>query len=368
MSGHGSIPLVDLRAQYAEIGPELKEAAIGALERTDYILGADVAEFEKEFAAFVGAKHCVACASGTDALTLAFRALDIGPGDDVIMQANTFVATPLGAVLAGARPVFVDADPATMQVDLAAMERAITSRTRALVPVHLFGQAVDMSRVAALARRRNLAVVEDAAQGHGARWNGRSVGSFGDVAAWSFYPGKNLGAAGDGGALTTQREDVARKLRLLRNYGSTVKYVHESPGTNSRLDTLQAAILRVKLRHLHAWVDRRRAAARRYRELLADVPHVVLPQECREEEHAWHLFVVRVPDRDRVLKTLQDAGIGAGIHYPIPCHLQGALRNLEYARGAFPAAEDLAGRILSLPIYPEIEPAQQAAVAAALRV
>lgn len=357
------IPLVDLKAQFASIGNELKEATVKALERTDYILGGEVGEFEKEFAAWSNSKHCVACASGTDALMLAFRALGIGAGDEVVMQANTFIATPLGAQLAGARPVFVDADATTMQVDIAAMEKAITPRTKALVPVHLYGQAVDMDKVLALAKKHNLAVVEDAAQGHGAKWKGKSVGSFGDVSAWSFYPGKNLGAAGDGGALTTNRDDIAAKLKLLRNYGSVVKYVHDSFGTNSRLDTLQAAVLRVKLRHLDKWVAGRQAAAGRYRELLSGIKGVTLPASCPEEQHCWHLYVVRVEERDRVLKQLQDNGVGAGIHYPIPCHVQGAMKEYGYKKGDFPNSEAMAPNLLSLPIYSEITAEQQKKVA-----
>jgi len=368
MSAPGnSIPLVDLKAQFAAIGAELKEATVKALERGDYILGGEVAEFEKEFASYCGAKHCVAVASGTDALTLAFRALGMGPGDEAVMQANTFVATPLGVKLSGAKPVFVDADPETMQVDLSAMEKAITPKTKALVPVHLFGQAVDMDRVMAMAKKKGIPVVEDAAQGHGARWKGKPVGSIGDVGCWSYYPGKNLGAAGDGGALTTNRDDIAQKLRLLRNYGSTVKYVHDSFGTNSRLDTLQAAVLRVKLKYLANWVEGRRAAARRYRELLTGIPNVVVPALCPEEQHCWHLYVVRVPERDRVLKALQDNGVGAGIHYPIPCHVQGALKDLGYKKGDFPVSESLADRIISLPIYAEITGEQQKKVADELR-
>jgi len=357
------IPLVDLKAQFASIGNELKEATVKALERGDYILGGEVAEFEKEFAAWSGTKHCVACANGTDALMLAFRALGIGAGDEVVMQANTFIATPLGAVLGGARPAFADADAATMQADFASMEKAITPKTKALVPVHLYGQAVDMDKVLALANKHGLAVVEDAAQAHGAKWKGKPVGSFGDVAAWSFYPGKNLGAAGDGGALTTHRDDIAAKLKLLRNYGSVVKYVHDSFGTNSRLDTLQAAVLRVKLRHLDKWVAARQAAARRYRELLGGIRGVVLPPECPEEQHCRHLYVVRVEERDRVLKQLQDAGVGAAIHYPIPCHLQGAMREYGYRKGDFPISEEMAPKLLSLPIYAEITGEQQAKVA-----
>ncbi|MCE9581901.1 MAG: DegT/DnrJ/EryC1/StrS family aminotransferase [Planctomycetes bacterium] len=317
MSAPAGIPLVDLKAQFATIANELREATVKALERTDYILGGEVAEFEKEFAAWTGTKHCVACASGTDALMLAFRSLGIGAGDEVVMQANTFVATPLGAILGGARPAFVDCDPKTLQVDIAAMEKAITQKTRALVPVHLYGQAV----------------------------------------------GKNLGAAGDGGALTTNSDEIAQKLKLLRNYGSVVKYVHDTFGTNSRLDTIQAAVLRVKLRHLTKWVDARQAAAARFHELLAGIKGVTLPAPCGKEEHCWHLYVVRVEERDRVLKQLQDAGVGAGIHYPIPCHLQGAMKDLGYRKGDFPNAEATAGKILSLPIYPEITGDQQKRVA-----
>ena len=362
-----AIPLVDLKAQLAEIGPELKEAVIAALERTDYILGAEVSAFERDFAAWVGAEHCVAVANGTDALVLSLRALGVGPGDEVATQANTFVATPLAILAVAAKPVLVDVDPATMQIDLAKLEAAITPRTKALMPVHLFGQIVDMDRVTEIARGRDLAVVEDAAQAHGARWRGRSAGTFGDAAGWSFYPAKNLGAAGDAGAVTTNRAEVADQLRRLRNLGARAKYIHELVGPNSRLDTLQAAILRVKLRHLDEWVERRRAAAARYNRLLGDVPGVELPPECPDEQHCWHLYVVRVSERDIVLRALLEAGIGAGVHYPVPCHLQACLSGLGYRPGDFPVAEKLAGEIISLPLFPEISGQQQERVASVLR-
>jgi dTDP-4-amino-4,6-dideoxygalactose transaminase len=336
------------------------------LERTSFVLGSEVAEFEAAFARFVGVRHCVGVANGTDALELALRALDVGAGDEVVVPTNSFVASALAVARAGAVPVLVDCEAATGLLDVADVERKLGPRTRAIMPVHLYGQVAPMERLAPLAEARGIAIVEDAAQAQGARRQGRTAGCFGAVAATSFYPGKNLGAYGDAGAVLTGRDEIASRLRALRNYGSEVKYVHPETGFNSRLDTLQAVVLNAKLKRLAGWNAARRRAAQRYDELLAGLPGLVLPTTLPGNEHIWHLYVVRVPRRDEVFARLQAAGIGAGIHYPTPIHLLGAFRKLGGRRGDHPVAERLAGEVLSLPIFPEITPEQQERTAAAL--
>jgi dTDP-4-amino-4,6-dideoxygalactose transaminase len=361
------IPLVDLKAQLRQIEDEVRRGWDRVLENTAFILGAEVAGFESELAAFVGTAHCVGVASGTDAVELAVRAAGIGPGDEVILPANTFIATALGVSRAGATPVLVDQDPDYHLVDVAQVESKITDRTRALMPVHLYGQCADMDAIAALAKKHDLVVLEDAAQAQGAKQDGRSAGTFGLAAGTSFYPGKNLGAFGDAGAIVTDSEALAAKVRALRNYGSDVKYHHPETGFNSRLDALQAVVLRAKLPHLAGWNARRRDAAARYDELLAGVDEVVRPRTRPGNEHIWHLYVVEVDRRDAVLKHLNERGIGAGIHYPVPIHLQGAYAHLGHREGDFPVAEQKAKRILSLPLFPEITAEQQTEVVAALR-
>jgi dTDP-4-amino-4,6-dideoxygalactose transaminase len=360
------IPLVDLQAQHREIADEVAAGFARVIERTAFVLGEEVAAFEAEFARFSEVAHCIAVANGTDALELVLRAAGIGPGDEVVVPANTFIATALAVARAGATPVLADCDPVFHLLDAAEAERRIGPRTRALLPVHLYGQAAPVDALAALAARRGLVLIEDAAQAQGARRNGRGVATAGLAAGTSFYPGKNLGAYGDGGAVLTGNPDVARKIRALRNYGSEVKYEHPETGFNSRLDTLQAVVLRAKLARLAAWNAARRAAAARYDALLARVPDVRLPATAPGNEHVWHLYVVRVPRRDAVLQRLTAAGIGAGVHYPVPIHLQGAFRHLGHGRGDFPVAEAAAGEILSLPMFPGITPAQQERVASAL--
>ncbi|MFN7974957.1 MAG: DegT/DnrJ/EryC1/StrS family aminotransferase [Acidobacteriota bacterium] len=361
------VPLVNLQAEHREIAAEVDAGFAKVIARTSFILGPEVAVFEREMAAFAGVEHCIGVASGGDALELMVRAAGVGPGDEVVLPANTFIATALAVARAGARPVLVDCDPEHMLIDVARVRAAIGPRTRAIMPVHLYGQIAPVEELAALAADRGIALLEDAAQAHGARRHGRHAGTLGLCAGLSFYPSKNLGAYGDGGGILTRSDDLARKIRLLRNYGSEVKYVHVAPGFNSRLDTLHAVVLSAKLKRLAGWNEARRIAARRYAELLAGMPGVTLPAAREGNEHVWHLYVVRVADRDRVLDRLQRAGIGAGVHYPIPVHLQEAFRDLGHREGAFPEAERAAREVLSLPMYPHITAAEQEAVASALR-
>jgi dTDP-4-amino-4,6-dideoxygalactose transaminase len=362
-----TIPLVDLSAQHAAVADEVAEGWRDVLARTAFIGGPQVAAFEREYAGFASVPHCVAVGNGTDAIEIALRALGIGTGDECILPANTFVATAEAVARAGATTVLVDcADDDTYLLDTKAVEAAVTSRTAAIIPVHLYGQAAPVERLLPLARRIGARVVEDAAQSHGARRNGASAGALGDAAATSFYPGKNLGAYGDAGAALTGSAGVAERMRMIRDHGSPRKYEHEVAGVNSRLDTLQAVVLSAKLRRLAGWNAARRAAAARYDELLADCDAVVRPSTLDGNEHVWHLYVVRVPQRDQVLKQLHAAGIGAGIHYPVPVHLTGAFADLGYTKGAFPVAERAARDLLSLPLFPEITPAQQERVVSVL--
>lgn len=360
------IPLVDLKAQHAEIADEIADGFARVIAATAFILGPDVVEFETAFASFCGIPHCIGVANGTDAIELTLRALGIGPGDEVVVPANTFIATALGVIRAGARPVLVDCDEHQL-LDPVRIEAAVTPRTRAVMPVHLFGQVADMESIGGIADARGLAVIEDAAQSQGARRHGRPSGSFGIAAATSFYPGKNIGAYGDAGAVVTAADEIASRLRKLRNWGSERKYHHPEIGFNSRLDTLQAVVLSAKLRRLDAWNAARRQAAERYGDLLAGIPGIELPRLLPGNEHVWHLYVVRVSRRDEVLARLNAEGIGAGIHYPVPLHLHGALRDLGYREGDFPQAERAAAEILSLPMYPHLTVEQQERVVAALR-
>jgi dTDP-4-amino-4,6-dideoxygalactose transaminase len=361
------IPLVDLKAQHQEVAEEVQRGFAQVLEKTAFILGPAVAEFEKAFAEFSGVAHCVGVANGTDALELMVRAAGIGPGDEVILPANTFIATALAVARAGGTPVLADIDPRYHLIDVEDAARRITPRTKALLPVHLYGQIAPMEALAALAKDRHLLLLEDAAQCQGARRNGVGGGAFGLAAGTSFYPGKNLGAYGDAGAVLTNSPEVNTKVRALRNYGGEVKYHHPELGFNSRLDTFQAVVLNAKLARLAAWNEARRQAARRYDELLRSLPAVTLPETLPGNEHVWHLYVIRVPRRDDTLKKLNAAGIGAGIHYPIPIHLQGAFKHLGQGPGAFPVAEKAGSEILSLPLYPQISPQQQERVVDELR-
>ena len=358
-----NIPLVDLAAQHRQVADEVAEGWAQVLERTAFINGPAVAAFERAYAEYVGTTHCVGVGSGTDAVELALRAAGVGPGAECVVPANTFIATAEAVARAGATPILVDCDPETGLIDPAAATAAIGPRTRAVLPVHLYGQAAPVEQIEVAG---DVAVIEDAAQSQGARRHGRAAGTLGDAAATSFYPGKNLGAYGDAGAVLTNDEELATGIALLRDHGSPRRYEHTVLGFNSRLDTLQAVVLSAKLRRLDGWNDDRRKAAERYHELLADVPGVTLPVTAEGNEPVWHLYVVLVPDRDRVLAALHEAGIGAGIHYPTPIHLTGAFANLGYGPGAFPNAEHRANHQLSLPIFPEITAAQQERVAEAL--
>lgn len=360
------IPFVDLRAQYRRIQDEVDPAVLAVMQRGDFILGGAVAEFEREFAEYCGVKYCIGVDSGYSALELIVRAYEIGPGDEVITAANTFIATTLAISNAGATPVLVDCDPETYNIDAAKIEAAITPRTRAIMPVHLYGQMADMDAIRTIARKHNLLVFEDAAQAAGARYKGRMAGSLGDAAGFSFYPGKNLGAYGDGGAVTTNDAAIAEKIRLLRNIGQKVKYYHEVKGFNNRLDTMQAAVLRVKLPHLDGWNAERRHAAATYAEMLDGLP-LVTPTTAGYAEHIFHLYVVRVFDRESLMEYLKERGIATGLHYPIPIHLQPAYAELGYGRGDFPVTEAYAETIVSLPIFPELDDDKVAYVAGAIR-
>jgi dTDP-4-amino-4,6-dideoxygalactose transaminase len=360
------VPLVDLGAQQQEIADEVRLGLDEVFATTAFIGGPPVARFEEEYAAFVGTSYCVGVANGTDALELAMRAVGVKPGGEVILPANTFIATAEAVSRIGARPVLVDVDDEHLLVDADAVERVITERTQAIAPVHLFGQPAFVEQLEELARVFRVPIVEDAAQAQGALRHGRPVGSLGRVAATSFYPGKNLGAAGDAGAVTTDEPEVADMVRMLSAHGSPTKYVHDVIGMNSRLDTVQAVVLRAKLARLEKWNDLRREAAARYGRLLADVAGVRTPVSAPGNEDVWHLYVVRVAERDRVLAELNSAGVGAGIHYPTPVHLTGAYAGLALGEGSFPVAEKAAGEILSLPLFPHITPEQQEYVVSVL--
>lgn len=347
------IPFVDLKSQYHAIAGEVNSAITDVLENTDFILGRAVEQFEEEFAAYCETTYAIGVDSGYSALELIVRAYDIGPGDEVITAANTFVATALAISNTGATPVLVDADPHSYNLDPTKLEAAITPRTKAIMPVHLYGQPVEMNPILAIARKHDLKVIEDAAQGHGGRYKGQAVGNLGDAAGFSFYPGKNLGAYGDGGAITTNDPILADKIRLLRNLGQRAKYNHEIKGFNRRLDTMQAAILRVKLSKLDRWNVERRRAASEYTRGLQGLP-VVTPTCPSYIEPVYHLYVIQTEDRATLQESLTAAGIATGLHYPKPIHLQPAFAELGYQPGDFPVAEALAEKILSLPIFPEL--------------
>jgi dTDP-4-amino-4,6-dideoxygalactose transaminase len=360
------VPFVDLQAAHQEVAGEIRAGMERVLGSSAFIKGADVAEFEREFAAFCGTAHCIGVANGTDAIELALRAAEIPAGAEVVMPANTFVATAAAVIRAGASPVFADVDPDCLLMDPVMTDKAIGPDTAALVPVHLFGQLAPMPALADVATAHGLTLIEDAAQCQGASQDGLAAGAFSAAAATSFYPGKNLGAYGDAGAVLTGSAELARQVRLLADHGSDRKYVHERLGFNSRMDSFQAVVLRAKLRRLESWNQLRREAAQRYGELLAGIDGVSLPHTASGNQHVWHLYVVQVPDRDRVLELLQASGIQAGVHYPVPVHLQPAFRARGHAAGDFPVAEAAAGRILSLPMYPQITMSQQQRVADAL--
>ena len=363
------VPFVDLQAQYRSIKAEVDAAVQRVLDTSAFILGREVEAFERAFAEYVGARECVGVSNGTAAIQLALQACGVGAGDEVVVPANTFFATPEAVSTAGATPVFVDCDPVTCNLDAAKMERAVTGRTRAVIPVHLYGQPADLDAVEEVAKRRNLIVIEDAAQAHGARYKGRRVGSLARAGCFSFYPGKNLGAYGEGGAVTTDDPEVARRVRLLRDHGSAVKYRHEIVGYNSRLEGIQAAVLSVKLKHLDDWNALRRRHAARYRELLGPLEEagaLSLPREAEYAEHVYHLFVVQTSARDSMQRFLAGANVQTGIHYPTPAHLQPAYAALGHKEGDFPEAERQSRRVLSLPMFAELSERQLRYVAHAV--
>ena len=360
------IPFLDLRAGYDELRPEIDAAIARVLDSGMYILGEEVAAFEREYAAYCGCKHAIGVANGLDALHLALRAMGVGPGDEVIVPSNTYIATWLAVSQCGATPVPVEPVEGTSNLDPALVEAAVTSRTKAILPVHLYGQPADLDPILAIAARHGLRVLEDGAQAQGARYKGRRVGGHGDAVAWSFYPGKNLGAYGDAGAITTNDDALAEQLRVLRNYGSRVKYVNEIQGYNSRLDPIQAAVLRVKLKHLDAWNARRGAVARRYLDELRDTA-LTLPHVPEWAEPAWHLFVIRHPQRDLLQQKLTAAGIGTLIHYPIPPHRQQAYARAGFATDNFPIASRIADTVLSLPMGPHLAQDDVAGVTEAIK-
>jgi dTDP-4-amino-4,6-dideoxygalactose transaminase len=359
------VPFLDLRAQYQSIKPEIDAAIARVLDTSQFVLGAEVAGFEQEFAAYNGAAECIALNSGTSALHLALLAAGVGPGDDVITVPFTFVASVAAILYVGARPVLVDIDPRSFAMDPAAIEAAITPRTKAIMPVHLYGHPTDMDPIMKVARHHGLVVIEDAAQAHGAKYKGRPVGILGDIACFSFYPTKNLGAYGEGGAVTTDNPGYAHKIRMLRDWGQNRKYHHLLRGFNYRMEGLQGAILRVKLRHLDQWTEARRAAASKYNRLLADCG-VELPREMPWALHVYHVYTLRTKDRDSLQAALQREGIQTAVHYALPVHLQPAYADLGYSRGAFPQSEKAAEEVLSLPLYPEITDSQIQKVAQAL--
>jgi dTDP-4-amino-4,6-dideoxygalactose transaminase len=355
------IHFLDLKSQYRQIKPRIDEAIARTIESAQFVQGPEVGAFEQRFAAYCNIGHCRAVNSGTSALHLALLAAGIGPGDEVITVSMTFVATTAAVLYSGAKPVFVDVDPVTWTMNPALIEAAITPRTKAILPVHLHGLMADMDPIMAIARRHGLTVIEDAAQAHGAEYKGRRAGSIGDLGCFSFYPGKNLGAYGEGGAVVTDHPELAGKLSLLRDWGQEAKYNHVVAGYNYRMDGIQGAVLNVKMDYIESWTEARRVVARQYDGLLAQSP-VMRPRPPAHCRHVFHVYAVGLERRDEVVKNLQQAGIGVGIHYPVPVHLQKAYANLGYSIGDFPVTERLADQFLSLPIYPELPPEQVAEV------
>ena len=353
------IPLVDLKVQYKGLKAEIDAVIERVITKTSFILGPEVEAFEEAFGSFCGGVHAIGVGNGTDATAMALKGLGIGEGDEVITVAHTFIATVEGISEVGAKPVFVDVCDDTLLMDPAKVEAAITPRTKAILPVHLYGQTVDMNPILAMAERHGLKVVEDACQAHGAEYHGRRAGSMGDAATFSFYPGKNLGAYGDAGAITTRHADLAGWLKRLRNHGRATKYTHDFEGRNSRMDGLQGGVLRVKLPHLDAWNARRRELAQRYDSFLVGLPGLRRVATASGCTPVFHLYVIRVADRDNVLESLQKQGIEAGVHYPVPLHLQRAYDHLGIKEGSLPVTERAAAELLSLPIYPEMKTEDQ---------
>lgn len=352
-----SVPFFDLKRQYRSIAEGVQTGIREVCENTAFILGDAVTKFEGDFAAYVGAKYCIALNTGTSALHLAMRCLDIGPGDEVITIPMTFIATVWGINYVGAKPVFVDVDPVSRTMDPAKLEAAITPRTKAIIPVHLYGQPANLGEIMRIADRHNIPVVEDAAQAHGAQFDGKPIGSIGRMGCFSFYPGKNLGAYGEGGALVTSDKAVADRARALRDHGQSQRYHHDEIGYNYRMDGFQGAVLNVKLKKLPAWTKCRRDIAARYNEAFAPLARdglLEIPTEASWSKGVYHLYVILVPDRDKTRKALQSAGVSTALHYPVPVHLQKAMSSLGHARGDFPVSERIADRCISLPMFPEL--------------
>ena len=357
------VPFLDLKLQYKSIKNEIDPAVQNILDNTAFILGKSVSDFETNFAQEHNVKHCFGVSSGTDGNHLALWALGIQPGDEVIIPANTFIATAWGATLCGATPVFVDCEADSYNIDPSKVEAAITKKTKAIVAVHLYGQAADLDPLKDLAQKHKLYLLEDCAQAHISEYKGKRVGGLSDTASFSFYPGKNLGAYGEGGAVTTNNDDVAKKIKMLRDHGAVQKYYHEILGHNYRMEGIQGAVLGVKLKHLAKWTDGRRRAAKKYNEVLKDISTIIMPKEMSYAKHVYHLFVIQVKEggserRDELAKYLNDNGVSTGLHYPIPLHLQPCFKELGYKKGQFPITEKLAETGLSLPMYPELSDGQ----------
>jgi dTDP-4-amino-4,6-dideoxygalactose transaminase len=359
------IPFLDLKTQYKQMKSEIDAAVMRVIDGSQFVLGPEVAAFEERFASYCGAKHCLAVSSGTSALHLSLLAAGVGPGDEVISVSMTFVATTAAILYSGAKPVYVDVDPVTWTMDPASIEAAITPRTKAILPVHLHGLMADMDPIMEIARRHNLVVIEDAAQSHGAEYKGRRAGSIGDLGCFSFYPGKNLGAYGEGGAVVSKNPEFAKRIALLRDWGQESKYNHVVHGYNYRMDGIQGAVLNVKMNYIEAWTEARRSAASHYDRLL-EKNRCGRPMPPAHRRHVYHVYAIRLEQRDEAQKALQAAGVGTGIHYPVPVHLQKAYENLGYGIGDFPVTELLAKQFLSLPIYAELRPEQVSTVVAEL--
>ncbi|ACK68748.1 DegT/DnrJ/EryC1/StrS aminotransferase [Gloeothece citriformis PCC 7424] len=370
-----NIPPVDLARQYKLISTPVETAVLDILSSGRYIGGTVVTDFEQQFADYIKVRECVSCNSGTDALYLALRALNIGKGDEVITSPFTFIATAEAVNLVGATPIFVDIDPDTFNIDVDQIESAITPKTKAIIPVHLFGQPVNMTQVMEIAQKYNLFVIEDCAQATGAEWDGKKVGSIGHIGAFSFFPTKNLGACGDGGAVTTHDSTLAAKIKMLKEHGSRVRYCHEDIGVNSRLDAIQAAILQIKLSYLDRWNEQREEIAKCYQTLLSPLPYLQLPQALSGGKHVWNQYTIRLPDqqqdtqlyRDLVREKLQKMGIISMIYYPLPLHLQPVYQNLGYQKGQFPVSETVCNQVLSLPMFPDLTFEEQQQVAYGLK-
>ncbi|QAT17010.1 aminotransferase [Candidatus Velamenicoccus archaeovorus] len=361
------VRFVDLAAQYRETEKEISRLNDALIQRSDYILGQDVRYFEESFASYIGCRYAIGVNSGTDALFLGLLSLGVGRGDEVIVPAYTYIASAFAVTYTGARPVFADIDEATFNIDPQTIERVITKRTKAIMPVHLYGQAADMDPIRKIARKHGLRIIEDTAQAHGAQYRGRKAGSIGDIGAFSFYPTKNLGAFGDAGLIATNSKQLYQKLKKLRDYGRISKYVHGSIGFNSRLDSVQAVFLNAKLRHLDVWNQKRIGVAEMYDKYLGDIPGIRLPRVAGYGKHVYHIYAIRVKNRDKVLEGLISAGISAAVHYPVPLHLQPVYRHLGYRRGDFPVAERVCRDVLCLPIHPHITKKQIIYVAQTLK-